>query len=286
MNHEKIKILSQKVGITVISFIVETVIIHTDMPRKTKANSPYSSIKNRISIERNSDHMKTEPFTTALHMRSNTSVTLMKPAKNIDSGYMNYNYTTEKRKQNKALKNNSLKTSATFTGQNFLDSVDGGQNLDYTDPSDLQRLNTHSYPQNKNEVTPTKPGSRAVVIKLSDLKVSYPAKKTKNLFGQYKTHNEKYTSAQHTPEKYKKRGRGNRVPMKDGPFPSRFTSTFMSEQKEGAKMMLDSSDTFNMRNSKIMNSESKHSEYNSRPSSMMHKNKQQRKLWQKKSSCH
>lgn len=93
--------------------IVETIIIHQNKPKKTKANSPYSSLKNRISMERKSDDNRQEIFTNALHARSNSSVALIKPAKNIDSGFKNYNYTTQKAHNKKAVRNDLIKTSST-----------------------------------------------------------------------------------------------------------------------------------------------------------------------------
>lgn len=68
--------------------IIEHKVYVTDQkPNKkaTKANSPYRSIKNRVSIERNYNSGKKYEG-SALHTRSNSSIAIMRPAKNIDSG--------------------------------------------------------------------------------------------------------------------------------------------------------------------------------------------------------
>ena len=55
-----------------------------------------------------------------------------------------------------------------------------------------------------------------------------------------------------------------------------------SDNKESMKKVLDSSDVFNMRNSKIMDQSNEHKKCSNRPSSLQ-KKRQQRKTWQRKS---
>lgn len=134
----------------------------------------------------------------------------------------------------------------------------------------------------ENDVTPTKPSSKAVVIRMSDLKIAASADKPRNAFGQYnKNSNVKILSEQNTPERHNKRVRGNRASVQNDLYCNPMSGIIMSEQKEDVKKMLESQDVFNMRNSKIMNSGSKNSAYDSRPSSLQ-KKRQQRKMWQKK----
>lgn len=66
------------------TIIVETQVQEVVSRSRTKANSPYSSIRNRVSIERNLKSNRDGKSKPMNHSRSN-SIVNMKPVANLDS---------------------------------------------------------------------------------------------------------------------------------------------------------------------------------------------------------
>lgn len=64
--------------------------------KANKANSPYVSIQNRVSIDRN---YRDDSVSSHQHGRSNSSLAIIRPAKNIDSEIYQYSSTAEKPKK-------------------------------------------------------------------------------------------------------------------------------------------------------------------------------------------
>jgi hypothetical protein len=122
-------------------------------------------------------------------------------------------------------------------------------------------------------------GSKAVVIKMSDLKLASAQEKEKITDGDGKENLETDEAELiQTPIKKQSRLRFSRASLQYNY--AECQSVANTEFKEGMKKMLESNDVFNMKNSKIMDSQPELSGYYTRPSSLQ-KRRHQRKMWQK-----
>lgn len=266
----------------------QTIVVTEEISKhRTKANSPYSSIKNRISMTRTKENGRNDASTSAIHARSNSSIALMRPAKNIDSGLANKCFTIEKAKYKKTAREDVLRNSLTCTVQNYNQR---GSTYSASKPTGCYRPSNYQKAKamlaEKREVvdaekpvSPTK-GSKAITIKMAELKVAASAEKPSYSFGQYKKSiNTANPSLEHTPERKSYRTKANRASLQCTEF-SNF-GIIQSEQKEDMKKMLESHEVFNMRNSKRMDSTNKSSDSFVRPVSLQERRKQ-RKMWNKK----
>ena len=137
---------------------------------KTKANSPYTSIKNRVSIERNYGHKSKAPTSNALHGRSNSSLAIMKPARNIDSGFNHNNFTAEKKNNKRGLRNSDIEMCQT-NKESYKDSLSDKKQYMNRCFTQLNYQRTSEKNEERN-VTPTKDANRESYINMADVRQS------------------------------------------------------------------------------------------------------------------
>lgn len=157
----------------------------------------------------------------------------------------------------------------------------GVKPISYCDPTNYHKVRdkARNKQEGKKPFSSPSNGSKAVVIKMSDLKLAADQEKERIIEGDGKE-NLETDEAEHiqTPIKKQSRMRFTRASLQYNY--AECQSAANSDFKEGMKKMLESNDIFNMRNSKVMDSQPEMSGYYTRPSSLQ-KRRQQRKMWQK-----
>lgn len=165
--------------------------------------------------------------------------------------------------------------------------LNGHKLIGYCDPSNYHKAKAKAFTKTKkyadeDDDEPSASIPKAVVIKMEELKKTKSAEDQKYSFVHTRKQNSVgYQSLQQTPEKKGKRMKFSRASMQYNYITENRMSIIQSEQKEDIKKMLENHETFNMRNSKVMDSCATEIKNYSRPASL-HKKRQQRKMWQRK----
>ncbi|CAI2364996.1 unnamed protein product [Moneuplotes crassus] len=247
-------------------------IVSSKSENRNKANSPYKSIKNRVSIERNFKEDR-DAASNNLPPKRNNSLAFIRPAKNIDSDIHYYCSTAEKNKKNSFRK--SFLEVGVRKSKNFL-------NEDYQEKP-LTQKNKIFYEKETCLTSAKKPKYRSK--RANDVQKPEAEGKQRSSFYDNKISFRGInptidTTPNVKSSQYKK---GKRQSMEPNVERQRYASSLlMSEQKQNCNKILESQDIFNLRNSKVMDAGYSDVKQNYKICSL-EKKRNQRKQWKKRS---